>query len=414
MSALVKGTIGNMAFGGDGILRAEGKVVFIPFTAPGDEVEATLSESKKSYARAKLTTLISPSKDRVEARCPHFGVCGGCQLQHLNYDAQLTIKQDFIVQALARMAKLSSEQVSPVIGADARWNYRRVVKMRFVCQEGLLTLGYVNADANDIFDVVRCPIFVDDEAFFVGLKAWLLASKATEGTLTLLRAGDCFVGWLETEQLPASLTLPPGFQGLLVTTKSGERALGDVRLTFSVGGSSFVFTPQTFVQNHPEQSAKIASALVETVVKGKAQRVLDLYCGLGVSAILLAQKAVEVTGVEGNPESIRLAKSNAAANHCEVKWVCDDVAHFLQDHKQHYDCIVVNPPRTGLSPRVISALVARPSQMLIYVSCMPQTLARDLKALAEGGYQLQSCQGYDMFPQTTHVETMVVLKHLRV
>lgn len=418
----IEGTVSAMAFGGEGILRHDGVVVFVPFAVPGDEIEVEITQAKKSFARGKLLKIIQPATRRIEPRCPHFGVCGGCQLQQLPYDEQLKLKHDWVEQSLKRIGKLSHFEVRPVIGASAQWNYRRVVKLRFQRQEQGIQLGYVNALSNGLVNVRTCPIFQDDPSLWETLRAllqdWLNNTTIKAGVLSLFRADDeRFVAHLEVDNGPSKQLLsqigklPEVLKGLLLSIGASQHTVGDVELGFSQGDHKFGYTALSFVQNHAEQSAKINQRIFDIVAASGAKSVFDLYCGFGVTAIGLAKLGVKVIGVESNPESIRLAKLNASANHAKVEFVCEDVASFLKSrlHTSMPDLIVVNPPRTGLAPSVVQSLAHSGCKHLIYVSCMPQTLARDLAVLTESGYAISECQPYDMFPQTTHVETMVNL-----
>jgi 23S rRNA (uracil1939-C5)-methyltransferase len=185
-------------------------------------------------------------------------------------------------------------------------------------------------------------------------------------------------------------------------------------LSLSQFGLEFVYTPQSFVQNHPEQSARINEHILRLATR--EGKILDLYCGFGVTAIAMAKTGAAVTGVELNEASIKLAKRNAATNKVEVEFICADVANYLAPalRKQKPDLILVNPPRTGLDTSVSAALAKSGVESIIYVSCMPQTLARDLAVLVASGYRIEECQPYDMFPQTTHVETLVLLRKQNV
>jgi len=340
-------------------------------------------------------------------------VCGGCQLQHLNYQTQLDLKQTWVRDSLKKIAGLSNFDVSPTIGTEEQWHYRRVVKLRF----GLdLKLAYVNAESNGQVKVETCPIFTADDALWAQFNTFLpvLCSQAESGLVSIYKAdNENYVASIDVQtdsMLNRNAALPALLKGCMLRTPSESFDIGDTSLRFEQHGLAFQYTPLSFVQNHAEQSAKISESVVNAVIASGAQRVFDLYCGFGVTAIALAKKGARVVGVENNPESIRLARLNAATNGANAEWVCDDVAKviltLLKRHKP--DAIIVNPPRTGLASKVTSALLESDARTIVYVSCMPQTLARDLKVLC-GKYRIDDCQPYDMFPQTTHVETVVVL-----
>ena len=198
----------------------------------------------------------------------------------------------------------------------------------------------------------------------------------------------------------------PQIQGVAARSASKTRTWGDGHGSFSLAGLQITFSPLAFVQNHAQQSAVIYQKMVELA----GSSVLDLYCGIGSLSLLLARNNAKVTGIENSADAIRLATSNAAQNSLQVTFICDDVSKRIRELlQQNWDTIIVNPPRTGLDPITREALLkARPKQVL-YLSCMPSTLARDLAAAQQAGYRINLCQAYDMFPQTTHVETLVEL-----
>lgn len=408
------GKIDAVAFGGEGILRYEGIVVFVPFAAIGDEVRVRITQVKKSFARAVLIEVLKPSSARITPRCVHFGVCGGCQLQHLDDSTQLELKQEWVVQSLSRIGKVADVEVKTIIAADRRWNYRRTVKLRF---DETLKLSYVNATSDALMPVETCPIFIEGPELWSDLNAFIkqcfTCTTAQRGLVTFSKAAsNKLVALIEVEvELRALPTLPDCLQGCLIKTAQGEHLIGDINLSLSQHGLIFNYSPLSFVQNHPEQSEKLSSELIELVVATGAKSVFDLYCGFGVSAIALAKAGINVTAVEGNAEAINLARKNASLNRANVEWVCDDVARFITPalRRSKPDAIIVNPPRTGLATKVVDALIKSKVSTIAYVSCMPQTLARDLALLCAGGYKVALCQPYDMFPQTTHVETLVLL-----
>lgn len=400
------GSVSALAFGGEGIIRDEGFVVFVPFTAPGDVVEVRITEVKKSFARAALLRIITAATERIEPKCAHFGVCGGCQLQHVSYERQLAAKREFVEQSLRRIAKIEVT-VAPVIGAQSQWEYRRVVRLRFSEDE---PLSYVNATSDGRVPVSHCPIFSDKPSLWQDLNAFIKPFGA--GQLSLYRDGLRTVARLDVASDKPGAQLPTCLAGCVINTSHSQRELGDVALGFVEHGLTFRYSPMSFVQAHAEQSEKLSDQVIDEVTKSGAGAVLDLYCGFGVTAIVLAKRGLSVTAIEGNAESIKLAQTNAMLNAANVNWICDDVGKRLKLlNSKERDVVIVNPPRTGLAPPVANALAKSHIGRIVYVSCMPQTLARDVAILAALGYRVVLCQPYDMFPQTTHVETLVVLEH---
>lgn len=323
------GTVSSIAFGGSGVIRHEGKVIFVPFVLPGEQVEFEITQSKKSHAFGHLLKVLNASPDRITPKCEYYGRCGGCQLQHANYDAQLKIKQQLVEDALVRIGKLTNPNIKPIIGTEHQWAYRRRIKLH---KRGDL-VGFIAIDGHSFVPITHCEIF---------------------------------------------------------------------------SGKFLELDPDIFVQAHPEQSEKLYQDLSKEIQKLGTPKILDLYCGMGTLTARLADLGCEITGIELNVKAINWAKKNHPQ---KINWVVADVANaigtYLKQDKP--EAILVNPPRTGLAPEVTAALVKHKPKHIFYTSCMPATLARDLKILTEAGYVINQCQPYDLFPQTTHVETVVSL-----
>jgi 23S rRNA (uracil1939-C5)-methyltransferase len=342
----VEGKVDSLAFGGDGIVRTdEGMVVFVPFTAPGDTIEFEITSQHKKFARGSLLKVITPSADRTTPRCPYYGTCGGCQLQHLTYPAQLRAKKRFIEDALSRIANLTIDVT--VTPADPTYAYRRHITLHLRNGQP----HFYATDNQTLIPITHCPIYSDDP-------------------------------------LPNLTDQPDG----------PYRLLKEEKLT--ICGHSFTASPKSFVQAHPQASEALYRALI---AQATGTHALDLYCGIGVTSRLLTEKGLTVTGIDSNPQAISLARDNAPA----ATFIAADASAHLDRLLPTIDLLIVNPPRTGLSPEVLSALQRHPVPHLHYISCMPSTLARDLKALP---YQLHTIEAFDLFPQTTHVETLTNLR----
>ncbi|MES2504960.1 MAG: methyltransferase [Myxococcota bacterium] len=329
---LKKGTVSNIAFGGDGVIRDEGKVVFTPFVLPGELVEFEITQAKKTHAFGRLIQVLTEHPQRIQPKCEYYGRCGGCQLQHASYELQLKIKQQFVQDAFTRIGKLSDVQIEPIIGTDKQWAYRRRIRLH----ERNGKTGFIGVDGHSLVEITHCEIF---------------------------------------------------------------------------SGASLDMDDDIFVQAHPEQSEKlyrdIEAAVEQLCSENTSMRLLDLYCGTGILTARLAEFG-KVTAVELNAKAIAWAKKHHPEN---IDWQIADVAKVCAStlKREQPDIVLINPPRTGLHREVVEALCERPAKHVFYTSCMPATLARDLKILCEAGYQIVKCQPYDLFPQTTHVETVVQL-----
>jgi 23S rRNA (uracil1939-C5)-methyltransferase len=416
---LLEGTVSGIAFGGAGIVRHGQLVVFIPFTVPGDHISYRITESKKNYARGELVKLEKPSDKRITPACPYFGECGGCQLQHIDYQSQTEYKRQFVQDALKRIGRLAAEVPIEIVPAKQVWAYRRHITLTLKAHEGLFQMGYIATDGHSLLPVKCCPIFVPmNDPVIVQLHALVLELKAqsdSSGRVTMLKHDHG--GYILTFHFDRA---PDNADAVMKRAMAAghwkgiigySQVYGEVVTEYQIDGIRFQASPEVFIQNHPEQSLNIYMELCRLAQSN--QKVLDLYCGIGISSLLLAKRGVSVVSIEGNPEAIRLAQQNAVQNSIKgVKFVCGDVKRklsaVLKDNQ--FDCIILNPPRTGADPQVIDLIRQHRPKNIIYISCMPSTLARDLSPLCkEGGYRLATATAFDMFPQTTHVETLAAL-----
>lgn len=421
---IIEGEIETIAFGGEGILRYRGFVVFVPFTAVGDRISCRIIEVKRSFAKGTLIELHYASRYRTQPPCPYFGTCGGCQLQHLQEQAQLKYKLNAVTDALKRIGHLSIPPFS-IIPATANWSYRRHITLHLRPKNEGFEAGYIGQDNHSLVVVQTCPIFNEPHHSILhqlqNLVKQIPNPLQQEGKVTILKNhrhqfilsfqfGVKFAIHLKIFQ--STLQQSPDLAGMIIQKPDENIFLGDTYCEEKIEGLTFRFSPQTFIQNHPQQSLNIYHQICQLASHPFQQHILDLYCGFGMTSLLLAQQGHLVTGIEVNSEAIRFAQENAAYNHLKnIHFMQGDVEkilpYWLKTHQA--SLIVVNPPRQGLTKKVVQILLNASAESLIYVSCMPATLARDLSLLCEH-YQLQEGRIYDMFPQTAHVETLVYLK----
>jgi 23S rRNA (uracil1939-C5)-methyltransferase len=424
MDNMNTGRIVGLASEGQGIVRHEGLVTFIPFTATGDEIRYQTVQQKKNFAIGKLIDVIEPSPERITPLCQYFGTCGGCQLQHINYSAQLEYKRKWIEDALKKIGKLQTVSVPAVKPAHLQWSYRRRINLVLKKNQNAYKAGYFAIDNTSIVEVESCPIFTDKKDPILHavqeISKQLISNEPFDGKVTILKSQDGYITHFHFKTLPENtfallsscLKTYPFITGILATSQRKSFQFGIIETSCEVGGLSFDFNPKSFIQTHPEQSQNIYNAIEELAKTRKPKSVLDLYCGIGISTLLVAKQGCKVKGVEVNPQSIELAKSNAKKNGLsQTQFVIADVEKVLPQllENDKPDFIIVNPPREGLSPKITETLKAKPVKTLVYISCMPATLARDLKSLCESGYSVSSIEAFDMFPQTIHVETVVTL-----
>lgn len=342
--------IHDVAFGGKGVARHEGKVVFVPFTIPGESVTARVLRQKKKFAEAELVSVQQPSPDRVEPPCPYFGLCGGCAYQHIAYERQLALKAAQVEQTLRRVGRLAEVPMRPIIPAAHPYEYRNRIRVH---RAGGVT-GFYAHDAHAIVDVAECAI----------------AAPEVNSALKNLRRA----------------VLPDGDYSL--------RARG--------GGPYFE-------QTNPEVTAALVALVKDSVRRGQ-YLLVDAYCGAGLFAHELAPLFEAVIGIEENTHAIEAAR-RAAQPH--ERYLLGDVAAHLGEVLSLHDAtrttVLLDPPATGLESRVVDLLIAGAPAEILYVSCNPATLARDV-ALLGHSYALTAVTPVDMFPQTAEIEVVAVLQ----
>jgi tRNA/tmRNA/rRNA uracil-C5-methylase (TrmA/RlmC/RlmD family) len=342
-------TIHDIAFGGKGVARHEGMVVFVPFVAPGESVTARIVRRKKNFAEAELVEILTPSLDRVAPPCPVFGHCGGCSYQHLTYERQLAVKAAQVEQTLRRVGKLAEVPMRPIVPAPKPYGYRNRIRVH----KAGGVVGFYMTDGQTLVDVEQCPI----------------AAPQVNASLAKLR-------------------------------KSGVPD-DDYSLRAPGGGPYFE-------QTNAEVTRELVAFAGRTVRRGQ-QLLVDAYCGAGLFAHSLAPHFENVVGLEENDMAVETAR-RAALPH--ERYVAGEVSMQLADVLAAHDAarttVILDPPATGIAPRVAELLLAGAPSEILYVSCNPATLARDLAQLTKS-HRLESVTPFDMFPQTAQIEAVAHL-----
>ncbi len=413
---IIQGHVESLAFGGDGIIKPDSQVIFVPFVAPDEEITAEITVHKKSFARAKLIEILQSSPHRIKPECKYFGICGGCQLQHIDYNEQAAIKTLFVRDALQRIGKLPTDLLRPIIKANSnvQWFYRRHIKLHLVNGE----LGYVRHDLAGSIEIDSClifenlqnPIFKDLKPFLPKLldKIEVAIYKDNNNKYVMLFNLVKNINKNIFKNILANISY---IKGIMWKVDNSYYEIGDCNLNFSIENLAITYNPKVFIQAHPEQSKNIYLELINLIKNTDSSKVLDLYCGIGITSLLLAKNNYEVLGIESNNEAILLAQKNASHNSINnINFQTLDADNLSLKYIKEFnpECIIINPPRIGLSNKIIETLLAYNAKNIFYISCMPSTLARDLKLLSTN-YTINYIQTYDMFPQTTHVETLVHL-----
>lgn len=397
-----------MAHGGDALGRHEGRVIFVPYTIPGEVARVRITEDKGRFAHAEPLEIVTPSPDRVEPPCPHFGLgrCGGCQLQHIRYERQLEIKQNVVRDQLERIGKFRDPVVLPTIPSPDPWQYRSHVTFTAL-PDG--QLGFYSDDNSRLIPIEVCYIIRPELLeLYEQLDALpeavervrLQAGSDPEDRMLVLQTSDDLAPEIEVD-FPLSVNL-------LLSDNEPVNLIGSPQVTPRVFGRPFRVTAGGFFQ----ANVALAEALVEQVLitldlQG-TESVLDLYSGVGLFTAFIAERADFVLSVESYPPAVTDADENLA-EFDNVDLVEGPVEDVLADLDGPFDAVIVDPPRTGLSNEVIDELGRLAAPRIVYVSCDPATLARDARKLTGHGYHLGDVQPLDMFPQTYHIESVAVL-----
>lgn len=404
---MVKGIVDKVVFGGKGIVRSEGLVIFVDDVLPNEEIEFEITQKKKNFSIAKLVNCITTGPDRVNARCPHFGSCGGCQLQHIRYEKQLELKREWLFDTLKRVGGVDVEVPITVHAAEHPYGYRNKIILH--AKEG--KIGFVSR-SHELFDVQCCPIFIDQET---DLFALLHKANIVDATISVFKEPKAihikYEGMLPNDSKMV-YELFSG-QGYKVQIEARDQSIGD-ELAFEIVVEDVIcsFSPKVFIQNAPRQFSRVYKTVLDSIKAiGYSGPILDLYCGVGILSLLLAKRGHKVTGIELNDKAVGYAKGALQRNGITSARFFSTASESCMRYKdkESWGVWIVNPPRTGLSDRMKQEILQAKPKYLYYISCDPATLARDLAKLCQI-YRIESVDLFDMFSQTTHFETVVCLK----
>ena len=410
--------ITSIIAGGDGIARRpDGCTVFVPRTAPGERVEVQYTEIRKQWRRARVVRVLEESVDRRDPPCPHYEQCGGCQLQHLNYDAQLNAKAGIVVDAFRRIGGLDIE-LPDIVRSKLELGYRNRVSFALRRQGSDVVAGFHRHDDPDVIvDIDRCPLAearVNDVWERLRASWGRRASDLPQGRelrLTLRANTEGEVGLaIEGGREPGApkklLAEVDGLVSIWSLGSSGEvtRFAGKERLEDTWGLYKIPVAGSAFVQVNRGVAAEIDRYVREQCGPVADKRVVDAYCGFGLVAIDLAREGAHVVGIDFDRHAIATASSIASELNANAHFKRGNVERLLS-HELPADVVILNPPRRGVAKPVVDALLKRPPGHIVYISCNPATLARDVKGLSSH-FAVDVCRGFDLFPQTAHVETV--------
>lgn len=438
MNPIIELTLDAIAHGGEALGRHAGKIIFVPYAIPGERVRVEIVEDKERWARARLLAVLTPSSDRITPPCPYFGpnACGGCQWQHIAYERQAELKREIVADQLRRLGRISDPPVADTIVLAApdwpenpnavddaaqspipnpqylAYGYRNHVQFT-VTADG--KLGYLRSNSHAVIPVERC-LLLDDrlDALHAGLDVAdagligvdLRAGINTDQALIVFETAGEDAPEFEIE-LPAACAL---------RTPTGVRPLiGEPWIEEEVMGRRYQVSADSFFQVNTVGAAALVEVAGAYAGLQPRDVLLDLYCGVGLFALALADQAAEVIGVEASPSACEDFAVNAGAltNVTLHEGTAEKVLPALAGQGQKVDVAIMDPPRAGAGPDVIADLADLGPRRIVYVSCDPATLARDAVYLAAAGYRLVEAQPVDLFPQTYHVETVGVWEKQR-
>ncbi|MGG7713876.1 23S rRNA (uracil(1939)-C(5))-methyltransferase RlmD [Klebsiella aerogenes] len=411
-------TVNDLDPFGQGVARHQGKALFIPGLLPQEQAEVVLVEDKKQYARAQVKRRLNDSPQRVAPRCPHFGVCGGCQQQHASIELQQQSKR-------AALSRLMKRDVDDIIAAEP-WGYRRRARLSLNYQPKTqqLQMGFRKANSSEIIDVVQCPVLVPQlEALLPAVRECLtsLQSQRQLGHVELVQADN---GPLMVLRHTAALTAADKeilerfsqTHGLSLYLAPQSEILEHIRGDepwYTSDGLRLVFSPRDFIQVNDGVNQKMVRTALAWLDIQPQDRVLDLFCGMGNFTLPLAKAAASVVGVEGVPALVAKGRENAALNELQnVTFFHENLEEDVTRQawaKHGFDKILLDPARAG-APGVMAHIIKLAPRRMVYVSCNPATLARDSEALLQAGYRIQRLAMLDMFPHTGHLESIVLFE----
>ena len=442
-------TFEDLTHEGSGVGKVDGYPIFVPHGLPGEEAEVKVIKVNKRFGYGKLLDIKKASPERVTPPCNVFYKCGGCQLQHMSYEMQMEMKRDQVKNVMQKVAHLDDVPVHPVLGMEDPWRYRNKIQIPVGDKDGQLITGFYQQRSHRIIDDMDTCVIQNELgdrmveavrriATDLGIEAY--DEESHRGVLRHIIVRTAFgtnetmiILVTRTEKLPQQKELIkqltetyPAIKSIIqninqdktnvIMGKKSHTLFGEDYIYDSIGDLKFKISPRSFYQVNPTQTKVLYDKALEYANVGPNDVVIDAYCGIGTISLFLAQKAKQVYGVEIVPEAISDAKINAKLNgimNAEfVVGEAEKVMPWWTAQGLRPDVIVVDPPRKGCDEALLQAMIDMAPKRIVYVSCNPSTLARDLRILEDGGYKTQEVQPVDMFCQTSHVELVALMSRV--
>ncbi|MDF9763524.1 tRNA (uracil-5-)-methyltransferase/23S rRNA (uracil1939-C5)-methyltransferase [Peribacillus simplex] len=442
-------TIKRLGINGEGVGYFKKKVVFVPGALPGEEIVALITKVQPNFSEAKIKTIRKESPHRIAAPCPVYAECGGCQLQHLSYDQQLIEKRDIVIQAMERHTKfpISSLNIKETIGMEDPWNYRNKSQYQVGQKDGKLIAGLYGLNSHNLIDIPNClvqhkatnKVTRTVKKILKNLNISIYNERKRKGVIrTVITRVGFETGEVQVvlvtgaEEIPQKDQLLKQIRDQLPEVKSvvqninnqntslifGEKTIhlaGEKVINETLGDLSYELSARTFFQLNPVQTVRMYDEVKKAAALTGTEKVVDAYCGVGTIGLWLSEDAKEVRGMDVIKESIEDAKKNAIRHkrtnmHYETGKAENILPRWTKEGWKP-DVLVVDPPRSGCDQSLLQAILKVKPKTIVYVSCNPSTLAKDLQELS-ALYEVESMQPVDMFPQTSHVEcvSQLILK----
>jgi len=415
----MKLTIEKLIYGGYGLARTDYKVVFVRGGVPGEQVDVEIAEEKKSFDIAYINNILEPSKHRVDPQCEYFGKCGGCQWQNIDYQYQLKAKEQILKESIQKIAGINDFEIEPIVRSQNIYSYRNRVTLHLDTVNGKHILGFKEEKSHKLVSIEHCPISSDNISKLVQKISKIItgydANKLPFDKIFITDIGKIPALSLSPKKNSSAseannffYNLKERMQGIDISIDNKD----EKSFEFKVLGLKFISSPSVFAQANSIINEHLIKTLIKWADLKKNENVMDLYCGYGNFSLNIARKVKQVLSIDNNKKAIKFAIKNAKLNSIKNCIFEDwDVKKYLQRHKpkENQDLVILDPPRTG-AKEIIKSIISINPKKILYVSCNPTTLARDLKDLIKAGYNLKKIQPFDMFPQTYHIESISLLE----